>query len=106
MWKPSRSKAEVPMSDNEPSEPLFNLIPASAPSSMAEVPRRESEHSHGTSVIGKLLVVKGEVSGDEALVVDGEVEGPIMLHGRLTVRTNGRVRGNIDARHVILQSHG
>jgi cytoskeletal protein CcmA (bactofilin family) len=72
---------------------------------MAEAPLRASEHGQGTSIIGKLLVVKGEVSGDEALVVDGEVEGPVMLPGhRLTVRTNGRIRGNIDARHVIL--HG
>jgi len=106
MWKPSRSKDEIPTSDKEPSEPGFNLIPAaSAPSSVAEAPRRYSALSHETSIIGKSLVVKGEVSGDEALVVDGEVEGPIMLHGhRLTVRTNGRIRGNIDARHVIL--HG
>jgi cytoskeletal protein CcmA (bactofilin family) len=51
-----------------------------------------------------LLVVKGELSGKEALVVDGEVEGSITLHGqRLTVRPNGRIRGNIEARHVILQ---
>ena len=106
MWKPSRSKDEIPTSDKELSEPLFNQIPAARePSSVAEAPRRDSEHSCATSIIGKLLVVKGEVSGDEALVVDGEVEGPIMLHGqRLTVRTNGRIRGNIDARHVIL--HG
>jgi|SRR5215831_15667950 len=106
MWKPSRSKDEIPTSDKEASEPLFHLIPAaSEPSSVADDLRRDSKHSHGTSIIGKLLVVKGEVSGDEALVVEGEVEGPVTLHGqRLTVRTNGRIRGNIDARHVIL--HG
>jgi cytoskeletal protein CcmA (bactofilin family) len=37
--------------------------------------------------------------------VDGEVEGPIKLPGqRLTVRPDGRIRGNIEARHVVL--HG
>ncbi len=49
-------------------------------------------------------MVKGELSGNEALVVDGEVEGPITLPGqRLTVRPKGRIRGNIEARHVIVQ---
>src|ERR1019366_4241324 len=43
----------------------------------------------------------------EALVVDGEGEGSITLHGqRLTVRPDGRIRGHIEARHVILQGRG
>ena len=106
MWKSSRSKDGVSTSDKEPSEPRLNSIPAaSVVSSVTEALRSDSVQSHATSFIGKLLVVKGEVSGEEALVVDGEVEGSIMLHGqRLTVRTNGRVRANIEARHVIL--HG
>jgi len=62
-------------------------------------------HSHGTTIIGKLLVVKGELSGNEAMVVDGKVEASITLPGqRLTVRPNGHVQGNIQAREVIL--HG
>ncbi len=49
-------------------------------------------------------MVKGELSGKEALLVDGEVEGSITLHGqRLTVRPNGRIRGNVEASYVILQ---
>jgi cytoskeletal protein CcmA (bactofilin family) len=72
---------------------------------VTETLHSNSVQIHATSIIGKLLVVKGELSGEEALVVDGEVEGSIVLHGqRLTVRTNGRVRANIQARHVIL--HG
>ena len=53
--------------------------------------------------IGKSVVVKGELSGSEDLVVDGEVEGSITLRGQtLTVGPNGRVRANIEARNVIL----
>ena len=106
MWKLSPGRDEVSISDNEPSESRLNSIPvASAPSSVTEALGNDSVQSHATSFIGKLLVVKGEVSGEEALVVDGEVEGSIMLRGqRLTVRTNGRVRADIEARHVIL--HG
>ena len=51
------------------------------------------------------MVVKGELSGSEDLVVDGEVEGSIALRGQsLTIGPNGRVRANIEARNVII--HG
>ena len=105
MWKSSRSGDEVSTPDKETSAPSSKSIPAaSAPSSAAEALRSHSVQSHPTTFVGKLLVVKGELSGNEALVVDGEVEGSITLHGqRLTVRPNGRIRGNIEARHVILQ---
>jgi cytoskeletal protein CcmA (bactofilin family) len=57
------------------------------------------------ATIGKSGVVKGELSGSEDLIVDGEVEGSIALRGQtLTVGPNGRVRANIEARNVIL--HG
>jgi cytoskeletal protein CcmA (bactofilin family) len=50
-------------------------------------------------------VVKGELSGSEDLIVDGEVEGSITLKGQtLTIGPNGRVRANIEARNVIV--HG
>src|SRR5450759_2587047 len=105
MWKSSRSGDEVSTQDKETSTHSSKSIPAaSAPSSAAEALRSLSVQSHPTTFVGKLLVVKGELSGNEALVVDGEVEGSITLHGqRLTVRPNGRIRGNIEAGDVILQ---
>src|SRR5271167_3653180 len=99
MWKSSREEDEVSTLDKETSTPPFESIPAGSALPSAA----EALGSH--SIVGKLLVVKGEISGNEALVVDGDVEGSITLHGqRLTVRPNGRIRGNIEARHVIL--HG
>ncbi len=62
-------------------------------------------HTGEVATIGKSVVVKGELSGSEDLIVDGEVEGSISLRGQsLTVGPNGRVRANIEARNVIL--HG
>jgi cytoskeletal protein CcmA (bactofilin family) len=105
MWKSSPREDEVSTPDKGAITPSSKSIPAaSAPSSAAEALRSLSVQSHPTTFVGKLLVVKGELSGNEALVVDGEVEGSITLHGqRLTVRPNGRIRGNIEAGHVILQ---
>ena len=100
-------EGRIPTPDKERSTtPPFKSIPAeSAPSSAADALGSDSMSSHGTTIVGKLLVLKGDISGNEALVVDGEVEGSITLHAqRLTVRPNGCIRGNIEARHVIL--HG
>ena len=77
---------------------------APAPSRPAE-PVRESAPGSEVATIGKSVVVKGELSGSEDLIVDGEVEGSITLRGQsLTVGPNGRVRAHIEARNVIV--HG
>lgn len=88
--------------------------PSSAPVTPAPTPRapdpvvRSSEHLRGSTdvaTIGKSVVVKGELSGSEDLIVDGEVEGNISLRGQTcTVGPNGRVRANIEARNVVV--HG
>jgi cytoskeletal protein CcmA (bactofilin family) len=47
--------------------------------------------------------VKGEISGNEDLVVDGKVEGPISVgQHRLTVGHNGHVTGGLEAREIII----
>ena len=106
MWKSSRREDEVSTPNKETTPPRFTSTPAASTlSSATETPLGDSVQSQWTTVLGKLLVVKGEISGKEALVVDGEVDGPITLHGqRLTVRPNGHINGDIEARHVIL--HG
>jgi cytoskeletal protein CcmA (bactofilin family) len=105
MWKSSQREEEASTPDKEIAPRLKSIPAESAPSSAAEALGSDSVHNYGATIVGKLLVVKGELSGNEALVVDGEVEGSITLHGqRLTVRPDGRIRGNVEARHVIL--HG
>src|SRR5271157_198840 len=73
------------------------------PQRPAESPRSDALRSSEVATIGKSVVVKGELSGNEDLVIDGDVEGSITLRGQtLTVGPNGRVRANIEARNVIL----
>jgi cytoskeletal protein CcmA (bactofilin family) len=55
------------------------------------------------ATIGRSLVIKGEISGAEALYVDGRIEGKISLPGhRVTVGRNGTVQANISAREVVI----
>ena len=55
------------------------------------------------ATIGRSLVIKGEVSGAEALFVDGKIEGIINLtDNRVTIGRNGTVAANISAREVVI----
>ena len=55
------------------------------------------------STIGRSLVIKGEVSGAEALYIDGRIEGKITLTDhRVTIGRNGSVQADITAREVVV----
>src|SRR5437879_7017175 len=56
-----------------------------------------------TARLGASLQVKGEISGDEDLQIDGTVEGLVNLQDRkLTVGTAAKVTADIAAREVIV----
>jgi cytoskeletal protein CcmA (bactofilin family) len=103
MWK--RKEDEYTTSPEPSPIGSSSLSAPPAPPRPAE-PLRSGELRGGdVATIGKSVVVKGELSGSEDLIVDGEVEGSICLKGQTcTVGPNGRVRANIEARNVII--HG
>jgi cytoskeletal protein CcmA (bactofilin family) len=56
------------------------------------------------TLIGKSIVIKGELSCGEDLYIDGEVEGVIDPKGnRLTIGPNGRVKANVTGCSVVVQ---
>jgi cytoskeletal protein CcmA (bactofilin family) len=56
------------------------------------------------TLIGKSVVIKGELSCGEDLYIDGQVEGAIDPKGnRLTIGPNARVKANINACAVVVQ---
>jgi len=55
------------------------------------------------ATIGRTLMIKGELSGNESLYIDGRVEGTITFKDhRVTVGRNGVVGANISAREVVI----
>jgi cytoskeletal protein CcmA (bactofilin family) len=58
------------------------------------------------SEISRKIIVKGEITGAEALFVDGKVEGSINLPKNLvTVGENGQISANITAREVVVSGN-
>lgn len=55
------------------------------------------------SVIGKSLIIKGEITGSGSVHIEGNVEGAIDLPGdRVTVGQNGRVSATISAQDIVV----
>ncbi len=53
------------------------------------------------AIIGKGMIIRGQVRSGEHMQVDGELEGGLQLPGYdLTVGAQGRVRANVTAREV------
>ena len=59
--------------------------------------------AEGSTVIGKSVTIRGEVSGSEEMYMDGVFEGTIALPGnRLTVGPNARVMADVVAGDVVI----
>jgi cytoskeletal protein CcmA (bactofilin family) len=94
--------------ENESMPPTPGSAPAPVPS-----PRRENETptprasepstSGGRAVIGAATVVRGEISGEEDLLVEGRVEGKIALsQNAVTVGAKGQLAAEVHARIVMI----
>ena len=59
--------------------------------------------NEGTTVIGREIKFRGDITGSADLLIDGEVDGIIKLSAaRLTVRADGRVRASVMAQDVVV----
>ena len=62
-----------------------------------------SRGTGGPAILGKSVIVKGQIFGREDLTIDGEVEGTVELQEhRLTVGPNGKVQASVKAREVVV----
>ncbi|MCP5091308.1 MAG: polymer-forming cytoskeletal protein [Gammaproteobacteria bacterium] len=66
-----------------------------------DVPINPNVRRRKTSVIGPTLKFRGELSANEDLIIEGEIEGTIAHQDKnLTVGKEGRVKADINARTV------
>jgi cytoskeletal protein CcmA (bactofilin family) len=71
---------------------------------MAKATRSDAAgYRAGEAIIGKTTRVRGRVSGDGSLVIEGTVEGDIDVRGDLTIAEGGRATSSIEAEAVTLR---
>jgi len=71
---------------------------------MSSTPFRnpEPDGSRGAATIGKAVKVNGQITSQEDLYVDGDVEGTVeLVQHKLTIGPNGKVHAAIKAREVV-----
>lgn len=67
--------------------------------SKPQVTGRES-----AAAIGASIRIRGDVTGDENLVIQGHVEGTIKVQGHnVTISKTGKVKANIEANQIIVE---
>jgi len=99
MWK-TRKDEEPPYNPPKEVSPVATPTERRPFEQEREAPARTSGMAH----IGKSVLIKGELSGNEDLYIDGEVQGTVELRDHnLTVGPNGRVQANINAREITVQ---
>jgi cytoskeletal protein CcmA (bactofilin family) len=61
---------------------------------------------NGLARIGKSVVIRGEVTGSEDLIIDGLVEGTVTLtESRLTIGATAKVSADLTAKDVLIMGH-
>src|SRR6266446_3966587 len=97
----AESKEGQMLQSSENSYGVKSTSPASNPNSYNPVKTTTAPIEQAT--IGRTLVIKGELSGAEALYIDGRIEGKITLpDNRVTIGRNGIVQANITAKEVVV----
>jgi len=86
-----------------PPTPLFQRTPDATSDASAFSSRPATPAARSLACIGASLEIKGRISGEEDLQIDGKVEGPISIRGhRLTVGRSGQVTSEVSARELVV----
>jgi len=100
MWKREESPRPT-------SIPITEASPPSMLPDRLDLTREEQQPMHEEPVsIGKSIVISGQLSGSEDLVIEGHVDGKIELRNHvLTIGSNGRITAQVAAKAIIVFGH-
>lgn len=87
----NRMKTQTPQDTTSPELPIRESKPLTASKETA-------------AAIGASIRIKGDVTGDENLIIQGHVEGTIKVQGHnVTISKTGKVKANIEANQIIVE---
>lgn len=103
VWKKSDDPPSPQPQPTAPPRPMAAAptpSPSPAPAAVSEPPRRPSERA----TIGPSIFIKGDLTGEEDLVIEGRVEGKVDLkQNNVTVGKNGRVKADVFGKVVVVE---
>jgi cytoskeletal protein CcmA (bactofilin family) len=91
--KPETKPAEPPAPARAPSPSPVAAIPSPVSRPAASGP---------ACVIGAKTVIKGEITGEEDIIVEGMIEGQVKIGRDLRVGPGGRVKANVEAQSIVV----
>jgi cytoskeletal protein CcmA (bactofilin family) len=98
MWSPKQSPNDPNRTSGSPEHASPVTPIGSAASSRPGIPA-----ARNLSFLGPSLEIKGKLSGEEDLQIDGKVEGPIALQGqKLIAGRSAQLHSEISAREVVV----
>jgi cytoskeletal protein CcmA (bactofilin family) len=105
--KPPENKPAEPSSSpvprpSPPVPPPAASAPASRPPVAGSAPAPARPGASTTCVVGANTTIKGEILGDEDVLVEGKVEGQIRIARELRVGPGGKVKASISAQSVVV----
>jgi len=100
MW--NRRENETPSTPSRSQGRDENITPSR--DFVAAPARAGAIHNEGLVNIGQSICIRGELTGDEDLTIEGRVEGKIDLkEHNLTIGPKGRIQAEIRAKSVIVR---
>jgi cytoskeletal protein CcmA (bactofilin family) len=86
----------------EPGAPAAPKPPSPAPQPPVSGSRASAPATSSVCVIGAKTVIKGEVTGDEDVLIEGRVEGQVRITRDLRVGPSGVVKATVEAQSVVV----
>jgi cytoskeletal protein CcmA (bactofilin family) len=102
MWNKRKEEEYPPKST---ATPAAATNPTKENPAMASAPAvsHHASDTRGPAVIGKSVMIKGQIFSREDLTIDGEIDGSVELQEhRLTVGPNGKLQAGVKAREVVV----
>ena len=103
MWNKRKEEEYPPKSPAMPPAAPASQIKENPAMSTNPAPAYHAPDARGPAVIGKSVMIKGQIFSREDLTIDGEIDGSVELHEhRLSVGPNGKLQAGVKAREVVV----
>ncbi len=104
MWDKKRSEATPATPPQTNSAPSAATGYAPSNPATAASPRPVDTQQRTGATIGKAVKIIGDVTSEEDLFLDGEIQGSLLAkNSRLTIGPNGKAKSDLTAREIVIQ---